>query len=172
MSIPAKPRRAALLCCHFTRNLAYYRAGWEEGQFILAPREFWITANSNFLDIAVLEWCKLYADSKAYHSYRKVVVDPRHFLPQMYSDYRATEQEWAAYLKEMKTYRDKFIAHLDKKNTMYIPEMDFAQFSINYIYDTMLGEQDQNVFKGLPTNLNEYSENCNLEATEYYANVA
>jgi hypothetical protein len=166
--MPAKPRRAALLCCHFTRNLAYYRAGWEDGQLILIPNEFWKTANSNFLDIAVLEWCKLYADKKAYHSYRKVVTDPRNFLPQMYSDYGATERLWAVYKKEMKTYRDKFIAHLDNRNIMHIPEMNFAQYSINYIYDTIICEQDEDVLRGLPRNLNEYSDNCNSEAKEFY----
>ncbi len=32
-------RRVALLCCHFTRNLAYYRSGWSSGQ-LLPSSEF------------------------------------------------------------------------------------------------------------------------------------
>lgn len=45
-----KLRRVALLCCHFVRNYAYYKAS-EGGEI---SNEFWKTIHSNFLDIAVL----------------------------------------------------------------------------------------------------------------------
>lgn len=81
-------RYSALLCTQFVRNLAYYRAGWKERQAAFPQTEMWATINSNFLDIAVLEWCKLFADQGARHHWRKVVVDPGSFLPQMLSDIR------------------------------------------------------------------------------------
>lgn len=172
MSAPAKPRRAALLCGHFTRNLAYYRAGWDEGRFIFPKNELWATLNSNFLDVAVLEWCKLFADSKAFYSWRKVIVDPQPFIPQLYQDYGASKEEWDSYLNEMRTYRNKFLAHLDNRSTMHIPSMDLAQFAIYYIYDTMRAEQVSEVFKNLPQDLRQYSSDCSAEAAKLYATAA
>ena len=172
MSTLARPRRAALLCCHFTRNLAYYRAGWEKGSYIFPENELWTTLNSNFLDVAVLEWCKLFADSNGFYSWSKVVVDPKSFLPQLYHDYGASIEEWDRYIIEMRTYRNKFLAHLDKRSTMYIPSMDLAKFAIYYIYDTMRAEQVPEVFKNLPQDLRQYSSDCSANAAELYAKVA
>jgi hypothetical protein len=49
-------------------------AGWDGKKYILPESELWATLNSNFLDIAVLEWCKLFTDAKAYHNWRKVLL--------------------------------------------------------------------------------------------------
>ena len=65
-------RRIGLLCRHFARNLAYYRAGWV-GSSLVRDSDFWRTVNRNFLDVAVLEWCKLLGDEKARHYWRKTV---------------------------------------------------------------------------------------------------
>jgi hypothetical protein len=60
-------RRVVLLCSHFMRNLAYYRTGqrfpdgWKAKPLVpTAP--FWRTVNGNFIDVCVLEWCKLFGD--------------------------------------------------------------------------------------------------------------
>ena len=172
MHTPARPRRAALLCCHFTRNLAYYRAGWVEGEPAFPDNDLWRTLNSNFLDIAVIEWCKLFAEIKAFHNWRRVVVDPNAFLPQLYSNFSASKDEWDVYVCQMREYRDKFLAHLDRKNIMHIPLMNLAQFAIYYIYDTMRAEQIKSVFRDLPQNLRRYSIDCGTDASRLYATAA
>ena len=48
-------RRVGILCCHFTRNFAYYKAGSECEQ-PERREQFWLSVNSNFIDISVLEW--------------------------------------------------------------------------------------------------------------------
>ena len=172
MRVPTRPRRAALLCVHFTRNLAYYRAGWDAGEPMFPKNDLWSTVNSNFLDIAVLDWCKLFADKRALHCWRKVVVDPSSFLPQLYSDCGASKRDWDEYVCGMREYRNKFLAHLDKKNLMHIPEMDLAQFAIYYLYDTMRAEQIDGVLNNLPRRLREYSDECALSAAKFYALAA
>ena len=84
-------RRVAMLCCSFARNVAFYRAGWvDEAQPLLSeyhPKaSFWRQVNSNFFDVAVLDWCKLFGDQKetprtriGKHHWRKVVSDPEEF---------------------------------------------------------------------------------------------
>lgn len=166
--MPARPRRAALLCYHFARNLACYRAGWNAKKFIFPESEIWATINSNFLDIAVLEWCKLFADNKAYHSWRKVVVDPESFLPQLISDFGAKHKDWDLYLIKMRTYRDKFLAHLDREKRMHPPPMDLAEFATRYLYDTMRAEQNASIFNELPDDLKSYGTACKSIATNLY----
>jgi hypothetical protein len=65
MSRKDRLRRVVLLCGHFARNLAYYRVGQTpEHKHLFDPAKtacanFWRMANSDFLDLSVLEWCKL-----------------------------------------------------------------------------------------------------------------
>lgn len=75
-------RRAAILCCHCLRNLAFYKAGWRDGEFIIKePYQFWTNVNGNFMDICVLEWCKLFTDKKrGKHYWGKVITDGASFF--------------------------------------------------------------------------------------------
>jgi len=139
-------RRAAILCIHFLRNLAYYRAGWavrveQSGRTgawhrVLRRREseFWRTINGNCLDICILEWCKLFAERNGKHHWRKVVVDPTAFMPGMLAHLRITEAELQTYIDEMRQYRDKFVAHLDEVQVMNIPLLRTSARSVMYLY--------------------------------------
>ncbi|WP_424318912.1 hypothetical protein [Candidatus Methylomirabilis sp.] len=59
--------------------MAFYRAGWRERKPIFEG-QFLVNANGNFLDICVLEWCKLFGDSRAQHHWKKVTSDPDKFF--------------------------------------------------------------------------------------------
>ncbi|MGA7749305.1 MAG: hypothetical protein WCA63_04090 [Gallionella sp.] len=72
-------RRVALLCCHFMRNLAYYRAGWNGNHFSIPASEFNKTVNSNFIDICVLEWCKLFGEHQEPHHWKNIVANKKEF---------------------------------------------------------------------------------------------
>jgi len=62
------------------RNLAYYRAGIGKiGAPLRESHSFWRQANSNFIDICVLEWCKLFADRKGEHCWSLIATDPTAF---------------------------------------------------------------------------------------------
>jgi hypothetical protein len=106
-----KSRRAAIVCVHVIRNLGFFRAGWD-GKVRLFPKsDLWATINSNFIDIAVLEWCKLFGDSRARHHWGQVVVDGRAFFPQLLADLAIAEAEWTLYVellqglpRNLKTY--------------------------------------------------------------------
>ena len=61
-------RRVGILCCHFARNYAYYNAGWSS-KGLKVKDQFWVSLNSNFIDISVIEWCKLFGDYKDKHHF-------------------------------------------------------------------------------------------------------
>ncbi|MDD5472120.1 MAG: hypothetical protein PHP05_09430 [Sideroxydans sp.] len=133
-------RRVGILCCHCLLNLAFYNSGWKKGALIL-KEPFWVNANGNFLDICVLEWCKLFADARGKHHWRKTITDQTQFFEALLQAATLTEIEFDAYIGEMRTYRDKFIAHLDAEETMYPPNLALARTSASFLYDYLLANE-------------------------------
>ena len=134
-------RRVAILCCHCLRNLAFYKAGWHNGKSKLIS-QFWLSANGNFLDIAVLEWCKLFADTRGKHFWRKAITDDVSFQEGLLAEIGLSETEFEDYVNQMRTYRDKFIAHLDSEEVMHIPLLQSAVNSTVYLYDYLLETEE------------------------------
>ena len=152
-------RRLALLSCHFTRNLAYTRAWTRE----IGGRDYsqiLITINNNFIDMAVMEWCKIFADKRGKH-YWESIVNYQNFKIDMLSHICIKEARFENYIKEMLHYRDKFIAHLDDEDTMNIPRLDIAEKAVLFLYDHLvLQEASEGDLDQLPTNLPSYYRQC------------
>lgn len=135
-------RRTAILCGHCLRNIAFYRAGWRPTRRDLrVQRQFWIAANGAFIDSAILEWCKLFADPKGKHYWSKSVADKSGFSNALYRRLRLCEAEFSAYIQTFKQPRDKFIAHLDAEPTMYLPRLRVARASAAFLYDHLLSDE-------------------------------
>lgn len=134
-------RRVGILCCHCLRNLAFFRAGWRKNE----PRfrgDFWNNLNSNFLDICVLEWYNLFADNSGKHHWEKVICNHQSFRNDLLRAIKLSETEFDNYIKEMKAYRDHFVAHLDEKRTMHIPKLGTALRSVSFLYCHLLNDED------------------------------
>jgi hypothetical protein len=143
-------RRVGILCCHFLRNLAFYKAGWRKGKLIFND-QFWVNANGNFIDICVLEWCKLFGDKRGQHSWKKVITNQDAFLKGLLLAVGKTQPEFDSYIEEMKTYRDKFVAHLDSEEVMNIPKLKIAKKSVLFLYSYLLANEDEtNSFHDAP----------------------
>ncbi len=136
----AKARWAGKICCHFSRNLAFYQSWFDSGQ-PFKDKQFWISANGNFLDIAVLEWCKLFADKRGRHHFSKVLASPETFKSELLDKLELPENKFKEYVEEVKHYRDKFIAHLDNENVMCIPQMRVALSSVEFLYERILEQE-------------------------------
>lgn len=73
--------------------------GWlEKGQTYIKD-QFWVNTNGNFLDICVLEWCKLFGDKRGQHYWRKVITDQTAFLAGLLHAVGKTEVEFDAYIE-------------------------------------------------------------------------
>ncbi len=162
-------RRVAILCCHCLRNLAYYKAGWHGDELILKG-QFWINANGNFLDICVLEWCKLFGDLRSKHYWGKIISDTQTFYAGMIHKLKVADAELESLKKEMRRYRDKFVAHLDSDKTMYVPSnLTLAQKSVEYLYDYIIANEDEgDFFNDAPSNAKAFFEqHLRYGKTEY-----
>jgi hypothetical protein len=161
-------RRTAKLCCHCIRNIAFYRAWHELGQPFRAS-QFWINVNSNFLDVAVLEWCKLFADAKGKHHYGKVTEDPNHFRKALFTGLKIEQSDFEKYLETVRAYRDKFVAHLDNLSVMSIPHLDLAKDSTNFLYQSLLvQEAKKDTLLDAPPSLSDFYDCMLAEGKKTY----
>lgn len=159
MSSNQKLRRAALVCVYFTKNYAYYKAGCNEKIFT-DKNNFWITTQNNFLDMAVLEWSKLFLKptNNKYH-WTKIVRNKDNF-GKKFSEFNRSYIE---------TYRDKFVAHLDDKTVMNIPKFDGAYDLVCSLYKDVYPQLEDT--HNLPENLNDYYDACLKDAIKYYPRI-
>ena len=137
----------ARLCVHSLRNLAYYRAWYDEGK-PHAGRNFWVNANGNFVEIALLEWCKVFGDPKGAYSYKKCVGDSVTVGAQLLTAVGKLQQEWDDYIDAMRKYRDKFVAHWDEDvDGVLLPEMDTAKASLIFLLDHCVQNEGDGYFQ-------------------------
>ncbi|WP_028316184.1 hypothetical protein [Desulfatibacillum aliphaticivorans] len=163
-----KLRNVVRLCLYCLRHMAYYRAGWSGGSLIIET-QFWKGVNGNFIDICVIEWCKLFGDLRGKHCWRKVVSDPNSFLDGLLQNLELTEDAFEDYIKEMKIYRDKYVAHLDSFEKVQIPKLDFAKKSVLYLYNYLLVEEDQGqYFHDAPKDVSQFYEKAFKEGLSVY----
>jgi hypothetical protein len=135
-------RRVMILCRHCLRNLAFYKAGWR-GPSLIRKGHFWSNLNCNFLDICILEWCKLFGDPRGKNCWQKVISDCPGFQAGLLSELGISEAEFKVYIFDTKKYRDKFVAHLDLEPTMDIPRLDLAMISASYLYDYIHAHENE-----------------------------
>lgn len=134
-------RRTGILCLHCVRNLCYFRAGEEQAE-APTPQSYWNNVRNNFLDISILEWCKLFADRKGKHFWKEVVEDHDLFHAKLLEKLSITDEMFQNYTKSMKLYRDKFLAHLDELDEANIPNMVVAQKAALHLYGWLLEIED------------------------------
>jgi hypothetical protein len=163
-------RRAALLCCHFARNLAYRRAGKQSINELTESGEFWTTVHNNFLNTCVLEWCKLFVDTKGRkpgeHRWDNVVDDKARFETELYQ--HINEAQFKRLVDEMRTARDKFIPHLDDQNVECTPHMGIAKAAVEFYHIYIVNEANPGYLAGVPTDLNDHYSACYQEAQKIY----
>lgn len=171
MTRRSRLRRVGILCCHCLRNLAFYRA-WHEAEKPFADTQFWVNLNGNFLDIAVLEWSKLFGDTRGKHHFGKVVSNALFYKAGLLASLQVTEDEFKQYIEQMRTYRDKFVAHLDDLNDMRFPSLSIAKDSTIYLYDYLLAnESEGDTFHDAPVAAEPFYEQFLAQGKAEYAKV-
>ena len=129
--------------------------------------------NGSLLDLCLLEWCKLFTDLRGKQFWKRIVDDPDAFKDGLFKEISVNEDDWTKYLRKVKRYRDKFVAHLDSDKFMNLPDLDIAFKSIEY-YFRYLGDlpEGNEVLAGFPSDLALYYEQCLREGRkEYYLNL-
>ena len=182
LSPDERRRRVVQLCCSLMRNLAFHRAGLESEvkRNLLNPNHsqggFRLQAHGNFFDISVLDWCKLFADWKGEHHWRLVVENPDQFEGDLHRTLDVTTVEFSELIKNVKHYRDRFVAHLDKEREMLLPALDTAKGAIVFLHKRLVQQAGGcgDWLSGLPTSPEELDQGfaqASLEAQSVYADA-
>jgi hypothetical protein len=112
---------------------------------------FWDRAHNNFVEIAVLEWCKVFGDKKGKHYSFKVVTDRTKFAKELLARLQMTQADFDIYADIMKNLRDKFIAHLDDDITAPLPKLDVALDSVKFLLVYLFANENKsNYLEGVP----------------------
>lgn len=150
--------------------MAYYRSGWR-GKSLILSSQFWVGVNGNFIDICVLEWCKLFGDLGGKHFWKKGVSDPQAFIDGLLNKLGMRKDEFEGYIIEMKTYRDKYIAHWDLDEKAKVPKLDITKKSAIYLYNYLLDREDQGgYFNDAPRDASQFYKDALEEGKTIYRN--
>lgn len=127
------------------RNIAHHRAGYASGMDYDTPN-ISRDSYSNAFFVAVLEWCKIFGDHNADHYWPQFIEDPYVFLYDMLDFYSMTTEDYEDAMDEVRTFRDKFVAHLDMDVPEESPSMDMMLCTSMYLYDHLLANEGKTVF--------------------------
>jgi hypothetical protein len=183
---PERLRRVVVLCESFTRNLAYFRVGHDYVSRLSDAHphvSFWVQVTNNFLDICVLEWCKLFGerDRKQYgwgqHGWRAIVGNHDSFEEGLLTDLNITEEQFCDLAGRVRNYRDKFVAHLDSSLVMMPPILDNALKSLRFYHKHVVEQEaaggvDLRNRANTTVKMSDYYRQCIAEATEIYSQIA
>ena len=96
------------------------------------------------------------------------MADETAFQHGLFQHLNCTEVQFESYKDGVKTYRDKFVAHLDNQNTAQIPSLNHAKDSTHYLFNYLINnEQIDNCFHDAPAIENYYNESF-AEAERVY----
>ena len=79
--------------------------------------------------------------------------------------------DFSSYRQDIKNYRDRFVAHLDSDETMYIPQFDKALQLTQYYYDHVINELKTHQKLNLPNDIDAYYKQCIDESENYFQNM-
>lgn len=134
MADSKKIRRIARLCLYVIGNIACYKAGWTNQKTFKIDTDFWRKVNGNFLDIATLDYCKLFVDINGKHHWSTIFSDKKVFREKLFTSINLSEECYKNEVVEIKKYRDKFLAHLDEPTSLYYPNSEIILKSSIYLY--------------------------------------
>jgi len=126
---------------HLARSIAMKRA--------LAAVEpepklnFWRLVLGNQLDVAVLEWCKVFGSHAEATHWKNVVPAAKHdqYRTDLFASLGVNAVDWSRYWEEMKGYRDNLVAHhIEAAKVPNYPHLEFALKSSFFHYKYVIGK--------------------------------
>jgi hypothetical protein len=122
---------------------------------------FWRLMQGNLLDIAVLDWCKLFGSDDQEHQpvhWKNIISDREEFRSGLLRQLGISESQWKDYWQEMKLYRDTHVAHSDfrKPDVIAYPKLELALQSGYFYYDHLLRALQEDGAHKYPTDIREY----------------
>lgn len=132
---------------------------------------FWRVVHGNLLDVAVLDWCKLFGsddeDRQLLH-WKNFFGDEDAFRAGLFAHVQLDQDAWRGYWQQMKSYRDQHVAHLDfnRRDVSHYPDLEPALASVCYYYRRLIMELRAMGDARFPDDLSRYHEAVLAQADE------
>jgi len=159
------------LCARFLKNLAFYRTGWEEKgkRFAGEPRS---TFNANCFEHCYLDWCKLFGASGQKHHWQRVVSNQEKFKDGLCVALKCDWSAFAAFVKEMRTVRDKVVAHQDVYDEIPTPRLDNALQAVCYLVSYVCENEVEGIIVRNQFDPDERYKACQEKGEEFWLGKA
>jgi hypothetical protein len=118
--------------------------------------------------MAVLEWCKLFADPKGKHHWKKVVDDHIALQSALLANLSLTQDAFEAFIKNVRQYRDRLLAHLDDDKNMNIPNLDIVIVSARFLYGHLMNHEAKDLVHDGEATLDANIIVWDKEAKDFY----
>lgn len=164
---PAKIYHAIRITGDFIRNVHLKRALEAIDN---KPRLiFWSVMYGNLMDMAVIEWCKLFGSDDDEHQpvhWKNMVAECDHdkFRDALYTHLKLSKEKFVEVWIEMKGYRDNHAAHFNldwlapEKEPKY-PVFDLPLEAAYFYYDHLLHMlKDQGINHNFPLDMRDYTK--------------
>lgn len=158
-----REKNTALICCHFARSLAYYNA---TKMVLPLDREgFWLTVAGNFIDVCALEWSKLFGNRNGKCHWQRVLRQPELFKQDFLTLNHLDDAKWNGLWKQIKDYRDNFVAHVEDQETTQVPCMTIPYLLVKFYFERLQREFPEIASLGeLPKYMDRYFDSSLSEA--------
>jgi len=100
--------------------------------------DLWRIMMGGALDLAVIDWCKIFGSREEDTHWTKLVPNTDHvvFREGLLRAIEMNEDQWSEYHGQVKGYRDEFAAHQDlAPSTKHFPKLDTALTAAYYYYE-------------------------------------
>lgn len=149
-----------------------------------APRlNFWRLIYGNLMDIAVIEWCKLFGSDHEVHQpvhWKNILPEDGHeaFRAALLAHLKVSQEDWLRYREGIKHYRDNHAAHMsvpwlrpDPRDKALpedrYPELGTALEAAYFYYGALLARlAEGSIERRYPPDIREYCERYVAHATE------
>lgn len=130
---------------------------------------FWKVIYGNFLDIAVLEWCKLFGSDDASNQpthWKNIFSNHQDFCDRLMKHLNTDQPQWHSYWEEIKRYRDQMVAHHDIRRITIrnYPILDIALQATFFYYQEIIRELRATGVRRYPEELEQYCNDFAIQA--------
>lgn len=130
---------------------------------------FWRVIHGDELDIAVLEWCKVFGTNTEPTHWKAIVPENAQacFRADMLATLGIDETTWIAYWEQMKTYRDNLVAHhIEAPDVTHYPVLDLALRSSYFYYAYVITQLRALGETRFPDDLQRYADDFEAQTKE------
>jgi hypothetical protein len=125
---------------------------------------FWRLIYGSMLDIAVIEWCKVFGTDDQPTHWKNFISDHAAFRKKLFSFLDITQDQWSQYWQHMTNYRNTHAAHhLGVKEGDTYPVLDIALKSCLFYYSKLIEKVKALGVNNLPESLEAYSKQFNKQ---------